>query len=195
MPSREEVLELVNKANEKTVAYEEAVNNAKPHFDKINPKFVVNYLEAASTAHTLIQAIQKDGPSAYGLVSLLATLDDMSLNASTGSVQLLRTDEEKVAKGAAPNVSVLASVIALGNASTACTDISELILHATLRYVNVEEHTLGKVAGLSKMISPRELRNSEALLLDKLSDCCSVPFWFQVNVPEVTTGVEPTDAA
>jgi len=150
MPSREEVLELVNKANEKTVAYEEAVNNAKPHLDKINPKFVVNYLEAASTAHTLIQAIQKDGPSAYGLVSLLATLDDMSLNASTGSVQLLRTDEEHVAKGAAPDVSVLASVIVLGNASTACTDISELLLHATLRYVNVEERTLGKLLDSQK---------------------------------------------
>jgi hypothetical protein len=38
MPSREEVLELVNKANEKTVAYDEAFNNAKPHLDKINPK-------------------------------------------------------------------------------------------------------------------------------------------------------------
>ena len=160
MPSRDEVLELVNQANEKTVAYEEAVNNAKPHLDKINPKFVVNYLEAASTAHTLIQAIQKDGPSAYGLVSLLATLDDMSLNASTGSVQLLRTDEEHVAKGAAPDVSVLASVIVLGNASTACTDISELTRRLAPRaayfacYSAIRERRgahFGKVAGLSKM--------------------------------------------
>jgi hypothetical protein len=145
MPSREEILELVNKADEKTVAYEEAVKNAKPHLDKINPKFVENYLAASSTAHTIIQSIQKNGPSAYGLVGLFATLDDMSLNASTGSVQLLRTDEEHVVKGVAPDVSVLASVIVLSNASTACNDISELLLHATLRFVDVEEKTLGKL--------------------------------------------------
>jgi hypothetical protein len=49
MPSREEITELVNKANEKTIAYENAVKSAKPHLDKINPQFVKDYLEAAST--------------------------------------------------------------------------------------------------------------------------------------------------
>lgn len=150
MPSREEISELVNKANEKTVAYEEAVWNAKPHLDKINPQFAKDYLEAGATAHTLIQSIQKNGPSAYGLVGLLATLDEMSLNAASGSVQLLRTDEEHVVKGASPDVGVLGSVIVLGNASTACTDISELIMHATLRFVDAEERALGKLLDSQK---------------------------------------------
>jgi len=150
MPSQEEISELVGKANEKTVAYEEAVKNAKPYLDKINPKFAENYLDAASTAHTLIETVQKKGPSAYGLVSLLATLDDMSLNAATGSVQLLRTDEEHVANGGKPNVGPLTAVILLGNASTACNDISELIMHATLRFVDAEEQLLGKLLDSKK---------------------------------------------
>jgi hypothetical protein len=144
MPSREEISELVNKANEKIAAYEEAVKNAKPYLDKINPKFAENYLAASSTGHVIIEQILKKGPSAYGLVSLLATLDDMSLNAAMGSVQLLRTDEERVTKGGSPNANTLAAVILLNNASTACTDISELIMHATLRFVDTEEQMLAK---------------------------------------------------
>lgn len=150
MPSHEEISELVSKANEKTVAYEEAVKNAKPYLDKIDPKFAQNFLDAASTAHTLIEAIQKNGASAYSLVSLLATLDDMSLNAATGSIQLLRTDEEHVAKGGAANVGALSAVILLNNASTACNDISELIMHATLRFVDTEEQLLGKLLDSKK---------------------------------------------
>lgn len=150
MPSREEISELVSKASEKTAAYEEAVKNAKPYLDKIDPKFVENYLQAASAGHTLIELIQKKGPSAYGLVSLLATLDDMSLNAAMGSVQLLRTDEEHVANGGTPNVGALAAVILLNNASTSCNDISELIMHSTLRFVDVEEQMLGKLLDSQK---------------------------------------------
>jgi hypothetical protein len=114
MPSKEEVSELVAKADEKVSSFEEAVKNAKPHLDKINPKLVTNYLDGASTAHTIIRNLQNNGPSAYGLVSLLATLDDLSLDASTASVQLLRIDEEHVATGKQPDIGSLSSVILLG---------------------------------------------------------------------------------
>jgi hypothetical protein len=138
MPSKEEVSELVTKADEKVSGFEEAVKNAKPHLDRINPKLTTNYMDAASTAHKIIRAMQKNGASAYSLVSLFATLDDLALNASTGSVQLLRTDEEQVTKGKQPDVGRLSSVILLNTAGTACNDIAELIMHATLRYVGVE---------------------------------------------------------
>ena len=118
------------------------VKNAKPYLDKINPKLATNYLDGASTARTIIQKLQKNGPSAYGLVSLLATLDDLSLDAATASVHLLRTDEEQVTRGKQPDVGSLSSVIVLGTAGTACNDIAELIMHATLRLVNVEEQII-----------------------------------------------------
>src|ERR1700733_4284400 len=97
MPSKEEVSELIAKADEKVSSFEDAVKNAKPYLDRVNPKLVTNYLDGASAARTIIRNLQKNGPSAYGLVSLLATLDDLSLDASTASVQLLRTDEERLA--------------------------------------------------------------------------------------------------
>ena len=50
MPSKEEVSELVTKADEKVSGFEEAVKNAKPHLDRINPKLTTNYMDAASTA-------------------------------------------------------------------------------------------------------------------------------------------------
>jgi hypothetical protein len=150
MPSNEEISELIAKADEKVSSFEEAVKNDKPHLGKINPKLVTNYLDGASAAHTIIQSMKKNGPSSHGLVSLLATLDDLALDAATGSVQLLRTDEENVTKGKQPDVGTLSSVLLLSTASTACNDISELILHATLRYVHLEEEVLGKLLDKQK---------------------------------------------
>src|ERR1035441_5345871 len=68
MPSKEEISELVAKADEKVSSFEEAVKHAKPYLDKINPKFAANYLDGASTEHTIIQKLQKNGPSAYGQI-------------------------------------------------------------------------------------------------------------------------------
>lgn len=145
MPSQEEISDLLKKADEKVVSFEEAVKNAKPYLDKVNPKLFTTYTDASSDAHAIISGMQTKGMSAYGLVALLATLDDLSLNAATASVQLLRVDEDHVIKGAKPDLGALAAVIVLNNASTSCNDISELIMHATLRYVHVEEDVLGRV--------------------------------------------------
>ena len=145
MPSNEEILELVTKADEKVSGFEEAVNNAKPYLDKISPKLATNYLDGASTARTIIHNLKNNGPSAYALVSLLATLDDLALDAATGSIQVLRTDEENVIKGKQPDLGGLSSVIVLGASGTACNDISALIMHATLRYLSAEEQVLGKL--------------------------------------------------
>lgn len=59
MPSKEEVSELVAKADEKVSSFEEAVKHARPYLDKINPKFATNYLDGASTAHTIIHNLKK----------------------------------------------------------------------------------------------------------------------------------------
>jgi hypothetical protein len=145
MPSKAEISELLNKANEKISAFEEAVRRAKPYLDKVGPKLSVNYLDAASTAHLLIESTQKNGPSTYALVGILSTMDDLSLDAANACVRLLQADEEQVTKGKAPDAGALGSVVLLTNAGGACNDIAELIMHATMRLIRVEEELLQKL--------------------------------------------------
>lgn len=142
MPSTEELSELLAKADQKVSNFEKAVGAAKPYLDKIDPKYAANYLDGASTAHYLIQATNKNGPSAYRLVGLVATLDDLSLDAANGTVFLLGSNEDQVIHGKPSDMAARGALIALEVAGTACNDISELLMHATLRFVNVEEQLL-----------------------------------------------------
>ncbi len=142
MPSDAEIGELLTKADQKVAGFEEAVKLAKPHLDRTNSRLCSNYLDAAATAHKLIEATQKNGTSAFRLVGLLATLDDLSLDAANASVLLLRDDEEQLMKGKQPGAASLSSVVVLSNAGTAVNDISELLMHATLRFIGAEEQVL-----------------------------------------------------
>jgi hypothetical protein len=86
----------------------------------------------AANAHEIIHILQKNGPTAYGLVMLIVVLQDTALNASkTASVlvmsQGISGDHRE------------ANLIVLGTASTSCRDIAELLLHATLRMIDAEE--------------------------------------------------------
>jgi hypothetical protein len=90
----------------------------------------------------MVQALLKNGPSAYGLVGVLATMDDLSRDAEHASVLLLYPTRSQQ-----PKVGVLASVIALTNSGAGCNDIAELIMHATLRFIDAEESLIGSIAG------------------------------------------------
>lgn len=142
MPSNEELSELLAKADEKVSTFEKAVKNAKPYLDKVETKYAANYLDAASTAHHLIQATNKNGPSAYRLVGVLATLDDLSLDAANGSLLLMEAAAEQIAHGKPADLAAQGALIALTTAGNACNDIAELLMHATLRFVDVEEQLL-----------------------------------------------------
>jgi hypothetical protein len=150
MPSSAEIGELLSKADQKVTGFEEAVKLAKPHLDKINSRLSSNYLDAAATAHKFIETTQKDGTSAYRLVGLLATLDDLSLDAANASVLLLKNDAEQLAEGKKPVAALSGSVVALSSTGTAVNDISELLMHATLRFIDAEEQVLDKLLGERK---------------------------------------------
>jgi hypothetical protein len=142
MPSSEEISELLAKADQKVSVFESAVKVAKSRLDAINPDYAKNYLDAAATAHQLISSTSK-GASAYGLVGILATLDDLSLDAANGSLYLIANDEDLVVgKGATRDAGTVNVVSALTAAGTACNDIAELILHSTMRMVGAEEAVL-----------------------------------------------------
>jgi hypothetical protein len=137
MPSKSEIFELVDKADQKVSAFEVAVKSTKPYLDAIDVSLAKTSLEGAANAHQIIQTMHKNGPSAYGLVALLATMDDLSLNAANASVKLLSV------RGQQDNVA--SWVLLLSTSGVACNDISELIMHATLRFVQAEEAILGKL--------------------------------------------------
>src|SRR5262245_1885805 len=82
MLSKDEISELLSKADEKVAQFQVVVRLVKPDLDNANPRFSKEYLNAASTAREMIRAIQKKGVSAYRLVGLLATLDDLSMHAA-----------------------------------------------------------------------------------------------------------------
>jgi hypothetical protein len=87
----------------------------------------------------MISAIREEGPSAYRLVGLVVTLDDLSLDAATATILLFNAQ-----KAVAGDISLLVS------AKNGCTDIAELLFHVTMRLVKIEEDLLDRVATDSK---------------------------------------------
>lgn len=142
MPSHEEIAELTAKAAEKVEEFQKALDSVRPLLDRINPDLYKNDSHTVENARLIIGALKKKGESAYTLVSLLATLDDLSLDASQASTQILLNGARSIsARGTFPD-GVTAGVVALSTAGNDCYDISELIMHATLRFVAVEEAAL-----------------------------------------------------
>jgi hypothetical protein len=139
LPSNDEVRELLNKAEEKVSGFEKAMKQVKPD---LGPEESAKDLNAASAARTIIQAIQKNGTTGYGLVSLLATLDDLGLDASAAAVLLL-------AKGKC-RPEDMGSMLLLMKSKNELSDISELIMHATLRFIHIEEEILRKLMDAAK---------------------------------------------
>ena len=86
--------------------------------------------------------------SAYALVALIGVLDDMSLNAAKASgiavVVGLRESSPDSKRRDGQDMQDLAQ------AGKNCYDISELILHSTLRLIAVEEAVLHKLSDSQK---------------------------------------------
>jgi hypothetical protein len=145
MPSKEEFSELLSKADQQVSAFERTVKTVTPSSDGPISDLATKGLEAASAAHTIISAQQRNGPTGYGLVTLVVTLDDLNSNAIRSALVLVSTDRDKIAAGGRPDPNLPSFVLALSTAGSSCNDIAELIMHATLRYLSVEETILGEL--------------------------------------------------
>lgn len=140
-PSKEEIRELVHKADEKVTSFEQAVRAAKPFLSE--DRFKTD-MDTASAAHQVITALNKNGASAYSLVALVITLDDVVVDAGLSSQDILRDNLSAMSKGKTAGLDSLSTVVLFNTAATACNDISELIGHATLRLIKAEETALGR---------------------------------------------------
>jgi hypothetical protein len=136
IPSKEEVTALLNKADAAVRAFDQVLAGAKPALDKQDPGLFQKYTQAAKTTKEIIQALEETSPSAYGLVGLITTLDDVTLNASRAATVILLG---RGAKGDKESDRVVAE---LGSAQNGCYEASERITNATLRLIQVEEKVL-----------------------------------------------------
>jgi hypothetical protein len=149
MPSNEEINDLLSRATEYVATYQTAFENAKPTLAKApTPGFVEKSDELCAQANLTISAIKKNGMTAYALVALIGVLDDMSLNAAKASsiamIVGLHASSPDSRQRAAQDMQDLAQ------AGKNCYDISELILHSTLRLIAFEETVLHKLADSQK---------------------------------------------
>jgi tRNA splicing ligase len=141
MPSEAEIGELVNKASEYVDTYRQTFKNAKGSLDKApNTGFDERAAALCTQASEVIAAIKKNGSTAVSLVSLLTILDDMSLNGARASastmIVAMREDRSN------PSNHAMQDFQDLAQAEKNCYDISELLFHATIRYISVEETAL-----------------------------------------------------
>ncbi|MCU1251294.1 MAG: endonuclease [Edaphobacter sp.] len=108
-------------------------------------------VDGCETARQLVRILKTNGPSGYALVGLTATLDDLSLDASRGETQvvlqtLMNADKDRSSR-------FIGDLSLLTSAGTGVSDISELIMHATLRYVSAEETLLSSISRLKIVTS------------------------------------------
>jgi hypothetical protein len=142
IPSKDEILELLSKADQKVSEFENAIKAAKPRLESVDPKGLANYSDVASTAHVLIGAMRKNGPTSYGLLGIVVTIDDLSLGAAQAVLSITLTRQHP---GGVP-----VEVHALLASKNATHDISELIFHAAFRYMRAQEALLEKIDQIIK---------------------------------------------
>ena len=140
MPSKQEIGELIDKAEQKVSGFEEAIKAVQPRLDPVSKGYGKDVLGVSTKARTMIAGIRENGPSAYRLVGLVVTLDDLSLDAATASILLFNSQ-----KAVAGDISLLLA------SKNGCTDIAELLFHATMRLIKVEEDLLDQIVSDSKV--------------------------------------------
>jgi len=140
LPSDAEINELLAKADQKVNDFETAIKLVGPDLDAKDDLVVLRKnSSSAATAHEIIHLLQKNGPTAYGLVMLVSTLENIALDASKTAIVLMARQDI----GAAHTQT---NLLVLGQASTSCRDIAELLLHATLRMIDVEEEVVRSIS-------------------------------------------------
>lgn len=149
MPSTEEVNDLLSEASEYVETYQRIFKNAKPTLDKApTPGFNQRTDELCSQADTIIAALQKNGPTAYSLVALIGVLDDLSLNASKAYAMAMIVGMQEANNDAGRRA--LQDIQDLAQAGKNIYDISELLMHSTLRLISFEEKVLHTLAATQK---------------------------------------------
>lgn len=145
IPSEAEIGELTAKATEKVEVFKRTLDAVKPYLDKADPSAYRKDMDAAENANMILGVLKKNGRTGYGLVSLLTVLDDLDLDATQDSTAILLYGTQALTEGKQPPDGMTAAVMMLTSSASNFYDISELVMHATLRFVGGEEAVLNQV--------------------------------------------------
>jgi hypothetical protein len=137
-PSNEEVMDLLNKTDEKLDSLQKALDGAKTILEKAQPGMYRQTSTLVSTGHTLIAAMHKNGFSAYALVALISDLDDIYINVAFSELHIYRLTAD-AAVNHQPSLNTSESFLEIAEEGKGLYDMSELLLHTTLRLVKTEE--------------------------------------------------------
>ncbi|MFY9732273.1 MAG: hypothetical protein WB723_14110 [Candidatus Acidiferrales bacterium] len=142
-PTKQEIVALAHKADESVTLFEQANKAADPF---IPDSAVKKGADAASTAHQLVDAITKNGLSAYALVSLVIALNDVTFNAAVDAQTISRKAMTAATAGQTVNLNALAAADSLSVVQSSCKGISEQIGHAALRLIKEENGPMHNAA-------------------------------------------------
>jgi hypothetical protein len=133
---------LANKADENVQGFEKVLKASEPYLDK--DKFHIDE-DAVAKTHGVIAAIRNNHVAMYSLVGLLSALDDLTLDASRASRLIILAIGQNAFKDPAAKESATVAAMSLMNSENSLYDISDLLLHATLRYAAAEDDVLEQV--------------------------------------------------
>jgi hypothetical protein len=138
MPQKGELIPLLTKTDEKIVEFEKSILGLKADIERVDPGATAKITTGAAAAHQIIAQMLSDGHTAGRLVALLPSLDDFTRHASRESLLL-------VLNGIATN-SPAKDISGLASVGNSLYDISDLLLHTTLRAVNSNDAFIGEMA-------------------------------------------------
>lgn len=144
-PSKQEVVELAQKADAKIGNFEQANQLAQSFISQAEFDKGVEY---AATAHKAVATLSKNPSSAYTSTELWIALNELALDAATHARAIYQKAMGYATTGRTIDMNELAAADSFTKAQSALTEVSELLGHSTLRLIATEEKSKHEVAGL-----------------------------------------------
>lgn len=145
IPSEAEIGELTAKATEKVDGFKSTLKTVKPYLDKADPTAYEKDMMGIDKTYMILSVLKKNGRTGYALVGLLTALDDLDLDATQDSLAIVLSGTKAIAEGKSPPEGITTAAMMLTSSASSFYDISELVMHATLRFVAGEEAVLAQV--------------------------------------------------
>jgi|HubBroStandDraft_6_1064221.scaffolds.fasta_scaffold1707559_1 hypothetical protein len=138
-PSKQEIVEVAQKADERVTNFERANQSAKPYISQVDFEKGMEY---SASAHKAVAALSKNTASPYASASaaeLLIALNQLAITAASEARAISFNGMVTATRGETVSLNALAAADSLTKAQSALTEISELVGHTTLRLITTEE--------------------------------------------------------
>jgi hypothetical protein len=145
-PSKQEIVELAHKADERVANFEQANQSASSYFSEADFQKGMEY---SANAHKAVAALSKNAASAYTSTELLIVLDKLALDAASHARAIYERAMVTSTRGETVSLNALAAADSLTKAQSGLAEVSEWVGHSTLRLIAAEEKPKPEVSGLS----------------------------------------------